>query len=117
MDPFLVVADGCSAHRDLHGRTATTFRHNTVGDLNRKIGLVGRIQEPRRVACLARHFRIGAAQVTGIARIVLPFVTGMPRWQSNLVVDLLKAISQGAQETVSSDVEAVTGTAPGTNTG
>lgn len=44
-----------------------------------------------------------------VARIVLPFVTGMPRWQSNLVVDLLKAISEGAQERVHDDVAAVTG--------
>lgn len=47
-----------------------------------------------------------------VAKIVLPFVTGMPRWQSNLIVDLLKALSQGAQEKVHDDVQAVTGQAP-----
>jgi len=47
-----------------------------------------------------------------VAKIVLPLVTGMPRWQSNLVVDLLNALSQGAQEAVSNDVLAVTGRPP-----
>ncbi|WP_136656740.1 NAD(P)H-binding protein [Nitratireductor sp. XY-223] len=46
------------------------------------------------------------------ARIVLPFVTGMPRWQSSLVVDLLSALKAGAQETVSDDVEHLTGHPP-----
>ncbi len=44
-----------------------------------------------------------------VARIVLPFVTGMPRWQSNLAVDLFAAIGKGAQEAVSNDVETLTG--------
>ena len=46
------------------------------------------------------------------ARIVLPFVTGMPRWQSSLVVDLLSALKAGAQEGVSDDVEHLTGHPP-----
>ncbi|MCP4316864.1 MAG: NmrA family NAD(P)-binding protein [Hyphomicrobiales bacterium] len=46
------------------------------------------------------------------ARLVLPFVTGMPRWKSNLVVDLLSALRAGAQQHVSADVEMVTGNAP-----
>lgn len=44
-----------------------------------------------------------------VARLILPFVTGMPRWQSNLAVDLLSAIREGAQEAVSPDVERLTG--------
>lgn len=47
-----------------------------------------------------------------VAKIVLPWLTGMPRWQTNLVVDLLKALSQGAQDAVHDDVLAVTGQAP-----
>ncbi|MEM9106992.1 MAG: NAD(P)H-binding protein, partial [Pseudomonadota bacterium] len=47
------------------------------------------------------------------ARLVLPFVTGMPRWQSNLVVDLLSALKAGAQQEVSTDIEKVTGQSPG----
>ena len=47
-----------------------------------------------------------------VARLVLPMMTGMPRWKSNLVVDLLSALRAGAQEQVSSDVEAVTGAPP-----
>ncbi|WP_419913157.1 hypothetical protein [Hoeflea sp.] len=43
------------------------------------------------------------------ARIVLPFITGMPRWQSSLVVDLLSAMKAGAQEPVSDHVERLTG--------
>lgn len=46
-----------------------------------------------------------------VARLVLPFVTGMPRWQSNLVVDLFSALKSGAQEEVSPDVETLTGQA------
>ncbi|MEX3009664.1 NAD(P)H-binding protein [Hoeflea sp. TYP-13] len=46
------------------------------------------------------------------ARLVLPFVTGMPRWKSNLVVDLLSALRAGAQENSSSDIEDITGKAP-----
>lgn len=44
-----------------------------------------------------------------VARLVLPFVTGMPRWQSNLAVDLFAAIRAGGQEQVSSHVEQLTG--------
>ncbi len=47
-----------------------------------------------------------------LARLVLPMMTGMPRWKSNLVVDLLSALRAGAQENVSADVERVTGTPP-----
>lgn len=49
-----------------------------------------------------------------VARIVLPFATGMPRWQSNLAVDLFSALKEGAQEAVSPDLAALTGT-PGTS--
>jgi hypothetical protein len=35
---------------------------------------------------------------------VLPLMTGMPRWQSNLVIDLMSAIKRGAQESVSTDI-------------
>lgn len=47
-----------------------------------------------------------------IARLALPFMTGMPRWQSNLVVDLMSALRAGAQERISGDVQAVTGQPP-----
>ena len=36
----------------------------------------------------------------------------MPRWKSNLVVDLLSALHAGAQQQVSTDVETVTGKKP-----
>ncbi len=44
-----------------------------------------------------------------VARLVMPFMTDMPRWKSNLVVDLLSALRVGAQQDVSSDIETVTG--------
>ena len=47
-----------------------------------------------------------------VARLVLPFATGMPRWQSNLVVDLFSALKAGAQEQVSGDVETLSGQPP-----
>ncbi|MCR9135574.1 MAG: NAD(P)H-binding protein [Alphaproteobacteria bacterium] len=47
-----------------------------------------------------------------IARIVMPFATGMPRWQTNQIVDLMVAIRRGAQQQVTADVETVTGTPP-----
>lgn len=47
-----------------------------------------------------------------IARIVMPFLTGMPRWQTSLIVDLMVAIRNGAQHPVTSDVETVTGRPP-----
>lgn len=43
------------------------------------------------------------------ARIVMPFMTGMPRWQTSLIIDLMVAIKKGAQEPVSGDFEALTG--------
>lgn len=47
-----------------------------------------------------------------IARIVMPFLTGMPRWQTGLIVDLMVAIRKGAQHQVTSDIETVTGHPP-----
>ena len=47
-----------------------------------------------------------------VAKIVLPLLTGMPRWQTSLIVDLLKALSNGAQQAVHDDVQTVTGQAP-----
>lgn len=44
-----------------------------------------------------------------IVRFILPLKTGMPRWQSNLVVDLMTALRKGAQSEVASDVETLTG--------
>lgn len=46
------------------------------------------------------------------ARLVMPFATGMPRWKTNLIVDLMSALRNGAQQNVSPDVETVTGNAP-----
>ncbi len=44
-----------------------------------------------------------------VARIVMPFMTGMPRWKSNLVVDLLTALRAGAQSQVNQNIEQITG--------
>lgn len=49
-----------------------------------------------------------------LARAVLPFASGMPRWQSNLVVDLMGAIAGGAQSTPTGAVAEVTGSPPRT---
>lgn len=49
-----------------------------------------------------------------LARLVMPFLTGMPRWKTSLLVDLMVAISHGAQEQVTGDVAAVTGDEPRT---
>jgi uncharacterized protein YbjT (DUF2867 family) len=40
-----------------------------------------------------------------VARIVLPKVSGMPRWLAMEVIDLLQAISRGAQANVTNDVQ------------
>ncbi|MEJ8570094.1 NAD(P)H-binding protein [Microbaculum marinum] len=59
--------------------------------------------------------RIGYTSPPGfVARLVLPFATGMPRWKSNLVVDLFAALKAGAQQDVSADLETLTGR-PGTS--
>jgi uncharacterized protein YbjT (DUF2867 family) len=47
-----------------------------------------------------------------IARIVLPKVSGMPRWLALEVIDLLQAISRGAQANVTDDVQRLLGKAP-----
>lgn len=47
-----------------------------------------------------------------IARLLMPFLTGMPRWHTNLLVDLMVAIRNGAQQQVTSDVLDVTGDEP-----
>jgi uncharacterized protein YbjT (DUF2867 family) len=47
-----------------------------------------------------------------VARLVMPLVTGMPRWQTSLIIDLMVAIRKGAQETVTQDVERLTGRSP-----
>jgi uncharacterized protein YbjT (DUF2867 family) len=44
-----------------------------------------------------------------IARIVLPKVSGMPRWLAMEVIDLLQAISRDAQAAVTSDVQMLLG--------
>ena len=49
-----------------------------------------------------------------IARAVLPFVSGMPRWQSNMVVDLMSAIAAGAQSAPTSTIAEITGGEPRT---
>jgi uncharacterized protein YbjT (DUF2867 family) len=49
-----------------------------------------------------------------VARLVLPLVSGMPRWQSNLAVELMAAIRRGAQEPVSTDAAQVLQRAPRT---
>lgn len=49
-----------------------------------------------------------------LARLVLPWVSGMERWRSNLVVDLMAAISSGAQSVPSDAVRQITGHEPRT---
>jgi uncharacterized protein YbjT (DUF2867 family) len=44
-----------------------------------------------------------------VAWVMLPFVSGMPRWKSNQVVALFRAMERGAQESVTSDVQDVLG--------
>jgi uncharacterized protein YbjT (DUF2867 family) len=47
-----------------------------------------------------------------IARIVLPKVSGMPKWLAMEVIDLLQAISRGAQSKVTGDVQMLLGKPP-----
>jgi uncharacterized protein YbjT (DUF2867 family) len=49
-----------------------------------------------------------------LARLVLPWVSGMPRWCSNLVVDLMAAVADGAQSIPSDAVQRISGHAPRT---
>lgn len=49
---------------------------------------------------------------TVVARLVMPLMTGMPRWKSNLLIDLLSALRAGAQERISDDFERITGQPP-----
>ncbi len=49
-----------------------------------------------------------------LARLVMPLLTGMPRWKTTLLVDLMVAISHGAQEQTTSDVAVITGEDPRT---
>jgi uncharacterized protein YbjT (DUF2867 family) len=44
-----------------------------------------------------------------VARIVLPFASGMPRWRSNMVVDLMSACAKGAQSVPGDAVQTITG--------
>jgi uncharacterized protein YbjT (DUF2867 family) len=49
-----------------------------------------------------------------LARAVLPWVSGMPRWQANRVVDLMAAIAAGAQSTPTDAVSRILGREPRT---
>lgn len=49
-----------------------------------------------------------------LARLVLPWASGMPRWLSNMVVELMGAIADGTQSVPSNDVQALTGHEPRT---
>jgi uncharacterized protein YbjT (DUF2867 family) len=49
-----------------------------------------------------------------LARLVLPWVSGMPRWRSNLVVGLMSAIADGAQSVPSDAVRQISGHEPRT---
>jgi uncharacterized protein YbjT (DUF2867 family) len=42
------------------------------------------------------------------ARLVLPFVSGMPRWRSNMVVDLMSSIAAGAQSVPTNTIAEIT---------
>jgi uncharacterized protein YbjT (DUF2867 family) len=47
-----------------------------------------------------------------LARIVLPKAAGMPKWLAMEVIDLLQAISKGAQAPTTQDVEKLLGRPP-----
>jgi uncharacterized protein YbjT (DUF2867 family) len=49
-----------------------------------------------------------------VARIVLPFASGMPRWRTNMIVDLMSACAKGAQSETSDAVRVITGQSPRT---
>jgi len=49
-----------------------------------------------------------------VARIVLPWLSGKPRWQANLVIDLMAAISKGAQSRPTDTVARILGREPHT---
>jgi uncharacterized protein YbjT (DUF2867 family) len=49
-----------------------------------------------------------------LARVVLPWVAGMPRWQSNLVVELMGALAAGAQSTPTRTIKEILGREPRT---
>lgn len=49
-----------------------------------------------------------------LARLVLPWVSGMPRWRSSLVVDLMAALADGAQSIPSEAVRRISGHEPRT---
>lgn len=49
-----------------------------------------------------------------LARLVLPWLSGMPRWRSNMVVDLMAAIAAGAQSTPTDTVAQLLGREPRT---
>ncbi|MFT3767843.1 MAG: NAD(P)H-binding protein [Minicystis sp.] len=49
-----------------------------------------------------------------LARAVLPFVSGMPRWQSNMVVDLMSSIAAGAQSVPTNTIAEITRSEPRT---
>jgi len=49
-----------------------------------------------------------------IARLAMPYATGMPRWYANLVIDLFVALNKGAQMPMTDTVERLTGKKPRT---
>lgn len=49
-----------------------------------------------------------------LAKLVLPWASGMPRWRSNLVVELMAAIADGAQSIPSDAFTTITGRPPRT---
>jgi uncharacterized protein YbjT (DUF2867 family) len=49
-----------------------------------------------------------------IARLAMPYATGMPRWYANLVIDLFVALNKGAQTPITDSVERLTGKPPRT---
>ncbi len=89
------------ANPDHHGRTYTLTGPavHSFGDVVETLSA--------RLDRTVRHISPPAL----LARLVMPLATGMPRWQTNLIVDLLTALKAGAQETVSNDVAAITGQA------
>lgn len=48
-----------------------------------------------------------------LARLVLPIVSPMPRWQSDLAVELMQAIGRGAQSTVTDSIAKICEREPG----
>ena len=60
---------------------------------------------------LGRNIRY-TSPPTLISRLLMPMLTGLPRWQTSLIIDLMVAIRNGAQETTTDSIRELTGQFP-----